>query len=155
MREEHWVRTSEQNATGTIDDTFSEAEAQEAIIERMRRTAAWSEHERYHEEQGGHAELLLRTEQTAEPEAAPQTRQFEADEPQARSRPILTGWCQCQSPRVRRVLGLDGDVENRPQEPIETNAYGVVADDAPTYGTGNTGAVQYKPGPSAAPNLYK
>jgi hypothetical protein len=153
MRSEHWAK----NERTSVDATFSADEAERAILERMKRTMDWAEHERFHRENGGHAELVLYTEQ-AEPVArvaAPEQR-FEADEPQTRSRPIIHGGCQCQSPSVRLVLGEDGDIENKPPELPETNSYGVAADDTPSYsGSGASGGDVYKSGGSEPTNLYK
>jgi hypothetical protein len=153
MRTEHWAT----NKRASVDATFSAHEAERAILERMRRSAEWAEHERFHRETGGRAELVLHTQQAepAERTAMPEQR-FDADEPQTRARPIIHGGCQCQSPSVRLVLGEDGDVENKPFEPIETNSYGVATDDTPTYGSGGAGSGElYKSGGSEPTNLYK
>ncbi len=140
MRIEHWAKD-----TGSVDSTFSENEASHALQERFLRSQAWREHESFHEKRGEHAVLVVHRE---EDEPTPMERMKEEvapDQQHGTRRAVMTGWCQCQSPSVRLLLGDDGDVKNEPQSPIETNSYGVVADDTSNYGSSSGGTPLYLP----------
>jgi hypothetical protein len=139
----------------SVENIFSSEEAERAILEQMRRTAAWQDHERYHREHGEEARLVLRHEEQAADTSTVVSRAHQENaESQRRARPIPVGWCQCQSPTVRLVLGEDGDVANKPVEPIETNSYGVAGSAAPAYGAGSAPQSQYT-GTQPSQNLYK
>ena len=130
----------------------------EAARRAMERSPYWEQHMRHHREEGTSANLIIveepAIEQNRQLAVAPAT--FE-DLPESKPRaPHLTGYCNCQSPIIRMVLG-DRGVENHPVAPIETNSYGVVASSGggASYSGSGSGAVDYglTPGTEAQP-LY-
>jgi hypothetical protein len=136
----------------SLESSMHHDEELKSLRRRFEESELWNEHKRYHDEQGGKAQLIV---QEAE---VPVRNESPVEVEETHLKTVRFGTCQCQPFGVLMQMDDRGDVVAGipPPHNVAQQYGGLSASDSTTeYGTSNSPTSSYQLDPSVTRTLYR